>query len=518
MPAAIAAAVTVAGTIGAAVLGAVGVAVAATSTLAIVVGAVLVVGTVALATRAIKRARQRKLAEAGAAGAGAGGSTIASALVTKTGSSVPIPLVYGQRRISGQRVFIGSDGEKNNYLHVIESLCEGPIEGMTAIYFNDQEVATSSDNGATWDWDITVEDGEISYLNNVEVIFKDGSQTAALNSETLTMDGETINIHADWAGTTKVGNDTAYIYMVMKWDQDKFGGGMPNITYLVKGKKIPAIGSDWNSAASYSDEPARILYDYLINPNYGKGIPYTLIDAASFNASATYNSEQVDATSTDSTQVTRYTCNAYVDTSQPLLENVEDFLTTMRGGLITGDKYQLIQDKPRNTSGVVHINDDRVIGSIKYLQANKKTLMNALRAKFPDPTGNYNYQENITIVESPVLQSAAYDGLKLKQDLELPYTADRNMVDRILTEEINQSRQSGILEVTIDPSNIDLTVGDVVKFSNETLGQTEKLYRITKTILKPDHTLELNMREYDDNVYWDNNKDIIVNNKNDTDH
>jgi hypothetical protein len=85
-------------------------------------------------------------------------------------------------------------------------------------------------------------------------------------------------------------------------------------------------------------------------------------------------------------------------------------------------------------------------------------------------------------------------------------------------EELNQSRQSGILEVTIDPSNIDLTVSDVVKFSNDTIGQTEKLYRITKTTLKPDHTLELNMREYDPNVYWDNNKDQIVNNKDDTDH
>lgn len=517
MPAAVAAAVTVAQAIGGAVLTAIGVT-TFTAVTAGIVGAVLVVGTVALATRAIKRARQRKLAEAGAAGAGAGGSTISSALVTKTGSSVPIPLVYGQRRISGQRVFIGSDGDKNKYLHVLESLCEGPIEGMTAIYFNDQLVATSSDNGATWDWDPAVEEGDTDYTDNAAAIFRDGSQTTALDTETLTLDGDTVNIHADWRGSTKVGNDTAYIYMVLKWDQEKFGGGLPNMTYLIKGKKIPAIGSDWNSTATYSDEPARIIYDYLVNPNYGKGIPYTLIDAASFNASATYNSQLVDKSDADSTQVTRYTCNAYVDTSQPLLENLEDFLTTIRGGLITGDQYKLIQDKPRSTAGVVHIDDDRIIGSIKYLQANKKTLMNSLRAKFPDKEDPFNYQENITIVESPALQHSNYDGIKLKQDLELPYTTDIYMVERILTEEINQSRQSGILEVTIDPSNIDLTVGDVVKFSNDTLGQTEKLYRITKTILKPTHELELNMREYDDNVYWDYNTSIIVNNKDDTDH
>ena len=74
------------------------------------------------------------------------------------------------------------------------------------------------------------------------------------------------------------------------------------------------------------------------------------------------------------------------------------------------------------------------------------------------------------------------------------------------------------MEVVIDPSNIDLTVGDVVTFSNTTLGQTNKEYRITRTVLRPDHTLELNLREYDDNVYWDNNTGIIVNNKDDTDH
>jgi hypothetical protein len=512
MPAVVAAAAAVASTVGFAVAGALGIMVS--TTVATIVGAVLIVGTVALATRAIKRAKQQRSLGGGGA---AGGSTISAALVTKTGSSVSVPLIYGERRASGQRVFIGSDGDKNKFLHIVESICEGPVEGMTAIYFNDQKVAASSDNGATWDWTIEQEDGS-NFDEYARVIFKDGSQTAALNSETISLDGDTVGIHADWAGTTSIGTNTAYVYTVLKWDQDKFGGGMPNVTYLIKGKKVPAIGSDYNTTLSYTNEPARILYDYLINPDYGKAIQYTLIDAASFNASAAYNSEQVDKSDADSTQVTRYTCNAWIDTAASLLENVESLLTTMRGGLITGDKYQLLQDKPRPTSNLVHINDDRVIGSIKYLQGNKKTLLNSLRAKFPDKQDPYIFQENITIVESPALQASNRDGVKLKQDLELPFTTDIYMVERILTEEINQSRQSGIVEVMIDPSNIDLTVGDVVKFSNSTLGQTEKLYRIVKTVLKPDNTLELNMREYDDNVYWDYNTSIIINNKDDTDH
>ncbi len=503
MPTAIAAAISVATAVGTFITAG-----ALIGTAAAIVGAIVVVGTVALATKAIKKRQQAKLNSLSASNQG---SSIASALVTKTGSSVPIPIVYGQRRMSGQRVFLASDGDKNIYLHIIESLTEGPIEGITAIYFNDELAATSTNNGASFTW-------ESNYDTFAQVLVKDGTQTAALSSETLSLDGASVGIHADWAGSTKVGNNTSYVYMVMKFDQDKFGSGLPNITFLVKGKKVPAIGSAYNSALSYTDEPARIIYDYMINPNYGKGIPHALIDAASFNTAASYNSQQVDKTSTDTTQVTRYTCDAYLDTSTSMLENLESLLTTMRGGIITGDTYKLIQDKPKSTSNVVHIDDDRIVGSIKYLQASKKTLMNGLRSKFPDKEGDFNYQENITIVDSPTLQGSSYDGVKLQQDIELEHTTNKAGVERILTEEINQARQSGVLEVEIDPSNIDLTVGDVVKFSNSTLGQTEKLYRITKTILKPNHKMDLNMREYDLNVYWDNNKSIIVNNKNDTDH
>lgn len=501
MPTAIAAAISVATAVGTFITAGALVGVAAA-----IVGAIVIVGTVALATKAIKKRQQAKLNASTQTG-----STIASALVTKTGSSVPIPLVYGERRMSGQRVFLASDGDKNKYLHIIESLTEGPIEGISKVYFNDELAATSSDNGASFTW-------ESNYDTFAQILFKDGTQTAALNSETLSLDGDSVSIHADWAGSTKVGNNTSYVYMVMKFDQDKFGSGLPNITFTLKGKKVPAIGSAYNSTLSYSNEPARIIYDYMVNPNYGKGIPHTLLDTTSFNAAASYNSQQVDKSSTDTTQVTRYTCDAYLDTAAPMLENLESLLTTIRGGIITGDTYKLIQDKPKSISNLVHINDDRIVGSIKYLQANKKTLMNGLRAKFPDKEGDFNYQENITIVDSPTLQSSSNDGVKLQQDIELEHTTNKEAVERILTEEINQSRQSGVLEVEIDPRNIDLTVGDVVKFSNTTLGQTEKLYRITKTVLKPTHTLELNMREYDPNVYWDNNKSIIVNNKDDTDH
>jgi hypothetical protein len=472
----------------------VGLALGASAAYAAIVGAVVIVGTVALATKAIKRKQAKQQ------------SGISGTLVTKSGSSVSVPLVYGKRRIAGHRTHLSSDGTDNANLHFVETLCEGPIEHLEKVFFNDELVATSTQSSgnnlnANWTYEST-------YSGKAEIYFYDGSQSAEA-SQTIPGFNDSDN--------TKVGNKLAYVYIKLTWDENVYGSGAPNITYLIKGKKVPAIGSAPDSTLTYSANPARCIYDFLSNELYGKAIPHTLLDATTFNASKTYCDETVAKTASDATAVTRYECNAFVDTDQSMLDNLEELLTTCRAGLITGDTYKLLVDKPTATTDIV-IGDENIVDSINFLQASKKTLLNELRVTFPNEDSTFNYQEDVTRVSSSTLQNSSNDNIVLKQDMQLSNTTNKEMSERIATEEINQSRQSGILEVTVDPSMIDLAVGDVVKFTNSTLGQTNKTYRILSTQIKPDHQIVLNMREYDANVYWDNNKTIITNNKNDTDH
>tara|TARA_R100000734_G_C3275193_1_gene70153 strand:- start:200 stop:799 length:600 start_codon:yes stop_codon:yes gene_type:complete len=199
-----------------------------------------------------------------------------------------------------------------------------------------------------------------------------------------------------------------------------------------------------------------------------------------------------------------------------MLDNLEDLLSTCRGGLITNEKYKLIVDKPESTSGIITIDDNHIIGNITFTQASKKTLTNRLRCSFPNEAGTLNFQDDIVVLESTALQSS--DGLVLNNDVVLTGVTNKERVLRILNEELNQSRQSGQLSVQVDASLIDIGVYDIVKFTNTTFGQTNKLYRIMQTVLNPDNTITLNMKEYDANVYWDNNKSIITNNKDDTDY
>lgn len=458
-----------------------------------------VVGGFVSAKRA-KKKRQRQLEQLRA--------QIGGALVNKQGTNEPIPVVYGERIVGGIKTFIKNqnkpDSNTNDYLHVVLVLSEGPVEGIKEVYFNDELVATSTDqtghNDNSWTY-------EGSYGDKTLIYFRDGSQTSALSFS---------GIHPDF-DSTMIGHDIAFLYLRLEFDDNLFASGIPEIRAKMLGKKVPAIGSpNDGTGLSWTDEPARVIYDVLTNTRYGKGIPYDLIDAPSFNAAATYNSQLVDASATDTTQVKRYTLNGYMDTSLKVLDNVDDLLQTCRAGLITGNKYQLFQDKPTAAQPIV-IDDDYVIDDITFIQTSRGDLFNRMKGIFPN-TADLIGKEDVALIESTTLQGSGYDNEVLETQIEFAHTDDKNMVERILTEEINSTRQSGTLQVTVTTRLLNYTVGDVVKFTNSTLGQTEKLYRISQQKLRPDFSIELTMREYDPNIYWDNNKTIILDNFDDTDH
>ena len=111
--------------------------------LTIIQKVLLVVGVVAgfAAAKKAKKKRQQALERALA---GIGG-----VLVNKAGTTEPIPVVYGERVVGGVRTFIDnqnkSGSNKNDYLHLVLTMAEGPVEGIKEVYFNDELVATSTD-------------------------------------------------------------------------------------------------------------------------------------------------------------------------------------------------------------------------------------------------------------------------------------------------------------------------------------------------------------------------------------
>jgi hypothetical protein len=63
--------------------------------------------------------------------------------------------------------------------------------------------------------------------------------------------------------------------------------GTPKPTYFIKGRKIRTINSNLTLGGRvYSNNPALVLLDYLMDPDYGRGLPVSKIDLFSFRRSA----------------------------------------------------------------------------------------------------------------------------------------------------------------------------------------------------------------------------------------
>ncbi len=64
--------------------------------------------------------------------------------VNKQSNVARIPVVYGERKIGGVRVFVGSGSTDNKYLYVCLAVAEGEIDSFQGIYINDERQNLSS--------------------------------------------------------------------------------------------------------------------------------------------------------------------------------------------------------------------------------------------------------------------------------------------------------------------------------------------------------------------------------------
>lgn len=463
--------VPILGAIGAGAAAAVGVTVAATTVTAIVIGgAILVGGAIAIASVA-KKAMMPDMPDFDTQGS-------QGILVNRTGSSVSIPVVYGDTRVGGVQVYINASGETgsgddlvdNAFLHLAFALAEGECHQLSKVFFDGVEVGSTSTTGDTnpVNWTFTGD-----YSDKVEMYFRKGSDN---QSEISQLAGEESVWDPRFRGI-------AYAYLRLEYDSEVWKNGLPTITFQLKGKKVPTISA--SPSYSFSDDPARCILDYLTNSRYGKGIDINDIDLTSFSSASTYYSSK------------GFHCRGNLDTNANMYVNLIDLFTCCRSFLAFGNKYRLIPDKINSTVSLT-LDDSNTIGNVTYGMGDKSQLLNSMKAKFMDEATEY--RDNIKIVSSSTLKTND-NGLTLEQEISLPYTKSASVAQQIITEEINQSRQSHVIDLTATIEAIDLLVGDVVQVTNSTFGITNKLFKVLSTEIQPSNEVRLILREYDPDVY-----------------
>jgi Cu/Ag efflux protein CusF len=219
-------------------------------------------------------------------------------LLTKFGTGAGIPVVYGTRRVAGTVVFMETVANKE--LFVVYALAVGEVENISDLRIDGRSINDTSVYrqgyvlrkegnyfGGTVASENTVDIGNVlggAGGDNPRMVFNlhHGSTTQEADPMLYHVFDGTNSRPNSWSQEHKL-SGIAYIAANYEYDTQGMFTGIPNLTAVVKGKKVLDTRT---STTGWSDNPALILYDYLTNDEYGKGIATSKIDTTSFNTAA----------------------------------------------------------------------------------------------------------------------------------------------------------------------------------------------------------------------------------------
>lgn len=406
-------------------------------------------------------------------------------------------IVYGRSRVGGAIVFIHNSGEKNKNIHFVIAYAAHVIDAYEEIYLNDKLVWTAG--GGI----------EMGWADYVRIDFYDGTQTTA--------DANLVAESVKWTSDHKL-LDNAYIHIRLTFDADKFPQGVPNVSAIIRGKKVydprqdstssyydSGVGVDTqrvgdSSTWEWSQNPAICVLDYLTNSKYGLGEPHSNIDYDYIVAAA--DSCDTEITITDGTQ-TKFNLNGIVDTGETIKGNIEAMLASMGGRLVfSGGKYYLTAAEYQTPVDYV-IDETDLVGQLQVnTKQSRRNLYNGVKGVFLSEEKNY------ILADYPAQLSSAYatiDGDPIYIDMPLPFVTNNIRAQRIAKIALLKSRQQTQISIPLNLAGLKYKAGDFIKVSNTRLGWTEKVFEVLDYSLQQTadgaYIVNLSAVETDSTVY-----------------
>lgn len=457
------------GGLGAGAAGFFGISLAATSLTAILIGGLIVVGAALLVGKMMK-AKQAGRQDPGM-------------LVNKNSNNEQIPVVYGERRVGATRTFMRSaaaDGASgsNEYLHIVYTICEGPVEEISKIYFNDVEVWDVSTGISTSAGEDNIDFSPLLEINNHL-----GDQTAA-DANLLS------RFSSEWS-SNHIGNGIVYSYIRMKYDREAFSG-LPTVTFQVKGRKVRSV-DNLAAAEAYSKDPANIVYDYLTHPIYGRGFGADLLDITSFQDAQDYYEQTHSYLG-----AARYVLDGALATDDNTYENTQRILACCNSALIfSNGRYKLIPFKQANSTDT--IDESHIIDNWNMNFGDKTNRFNTVKVRFTNEQDDY--QQGSAVIENSTFKTAD-NGLTLQKEIGFDLIVDPDRAKLVAYEIMKQSRYDTTVELTLPHTKQTIEPMDVITFEHPYLpDDTPTLYRVLDVMLRADGTLQVQLQQYNASVY-----------------
>lgn len=420
---------------------------------AYVLAGAIYVGGVAIVGMGLSMIGQALTSGSSGSGLGSAGSSAQATketsargqLINTTDSQVALPLVYGRQRVGINRVYIGTSGTDNKYLHIVGTLCEGPIEGIAVvsgvpqIYLNDK-IYTSF--------------GDSFYYE-----FASGTSTQTVNS----------TLHSAIPAWTDPLRYTAYIYVRLTFNPDVFTS-IPEITVVVDGLKVYDPATE---TTAFSSNPAICSRDFLTRRSCrgGMEIASARIDDTLVNAAAAYCTTK------------GWTCNLCILENNSVVDNLAQILGCFRGDVVySGTNFKMKYTDLNYESSVMDIDEDDIVevngrSTLAIVQPDIFGTPNAVRMKF------YNEKKLWQIDDYVLSDSDAItaDGDYREKEIYVRGIDNLDDAQKIANYNLERLRYNKTISFVMGSRGMALEPYDIIRVTVAAYGWALKLFRVMET-------------------------------------
>ncbi|QPB12057.1 central tail fiber J [Providencia phage PSTCR4] len=384
-------------------------------------------------------------------------------------SAASCNVIYGTTMISGVLIFAEEepgDQDDGEWIHMVLAIAGHKINRIVEFYIGDDKAST--------------------YGNNV---------VWALLNDLQEADPYLLKKCPSWK-QDMIGKGVALVRVSLKYDQEMFPSGLPNLKFVVEGKLVwdPRTNTEY-----FTDNAALCTLDYYLTTI---GVKKEDMMLAEYVSAANTCDEMVQ--NADGSMTARYTVNGTFDVSEPFNDVLMDGLFQACGGeptYIAGKHGILVgayygPPAPNMVLTQDHLRDDVSITP----EASFKDLTNIIRGVYVDPKQDYNETDFPPVVIEEWLQQ---DGRELAEDFKFRFVNNPYTAQRLATIAVHRKRVSRMMELPINLKGFKFRPGRFINIDLPHLGINMVEFRVTKWDFDPQAGISITVRQESPSTYND---------------
>ncbi|EOK5496309.1 DUF1983 domain-containing protein [Proteus mirabilis] len=381
-------------------------------------------------------------------------------------ASAPETVVVGKTMMSGLLFFAEEEeGEQdeNEELYMALAIASHPIHKLGQIYFNDDKIEDLGDNA--------------------QYEFHNGRTEA---------DPYLLKHAPSWK-EDMIGRGLAWLRLTLRFDQEKFPYGVPNVKSELWGKEIYDPRTE---KTAWSNNGALVILDYY---RHYLEVPDSDIDWNAFKVAADICDETVQTP--DGKSEPRYTLNGAYELEESPASVLEMMHKCIAGEptYIAGKHGILMQ--VYNGPALLTIDESQIIDTVTVTpELSLRDATNAIYGTFVDAEQQYNKTDFEPVVIEEWIEE---DGLEIKENMDYRFVTSPYQANRLANLYLRKKRAGRRIQLRMNLDGYAYRPGDVIKLELPSLGISDLEFRIADWKFHPSEGVEITLEEDGPYIYED---------------